>query len=479
MTVLAVLALALGLNGATLSNVIVVPGSAHDETPGNVIATKANVNRLGGFGSDLFYDRSSGVFYGLTDRGPGGGVIGYETRVHKFTLDIDPVTGAAGNFHLLSTIRFTIPAGAVVNGIAGPAAFNGIDPMFAPKNAEARRLGTSHDPEGFVVGPNGHFYVSDEYGPSIYEFQSNGAFVRAFIQPPNVLPSDAKGKNVSSLNSIILVRGRQRNRGFEGLAISPDGTRLFAILQDPLAEEGSNTGCLTGCVPAGRFSRNVRLIVFSTKTGKSIAQYVYQLESLDDLNARVPANAFSANAQGVNIGLSALSAINDHEFLVLERDNRGFGVDDLTRNTAVALKRIYRIDITHATDVSRISLAEANDLPRGIVPVEKTLFLDIAVELQRKSAIIPEKMEGLAIGPRLADGTYELLVASDNDFSVTQNDSNVQFDVCTDGQTWQQVSIDDDCPKGLSLIPTFLLSFKSDLTLVIAKERHDGKYSPP
>jgi hypothetical protein len=87
-------------------------------------------------------------------------------------------------------------------------------------------------------------------------------------------------------------------------------------------------------------------------------------------------------------------------------------------------------------------------------------------------------MEGLAIGPRLADGTYELLVASDNDFSVTQNDSNVQFDVCTDGQTWQQVSIDDDCPKGLSLIPTFLLSFKSDLTLVIAKQR-DGKYSRP
>src|SRR5215470_7002774 len=115
----------------TLSNVVVVPGSSQDATVLNGVAPGANVNRLGGFGSDLFYDRSSGVFYGLTDRGPGGGVIRYETRVHKFTLDIDPVTGAAANFRLLSTIYFTIPAGTTVNGIAGPAAFNGIDPAMA------------------------------------------------------------------------------------------------------------------------------------------------------------------------------------------------------------------------------------------------------------------------------------------------------------------------------------------------------------
>ena len=61
----------------TLSNVVVVPGSAQDGTVLNGTPPGANVNRLGGFGSDLFYDRSSGVFYGLTDRGPGGGVIDY------------------------------------------------------------------------------------------------------------------------------------------------------------------------------------------------------------------------------------------------------------------------------------------------------------------------------------------------------------------------------------------------------------------
>ena len=67
---------------------------AGDATDASGDAAGANGNRLGGFGSDLFYDRANNVYYGLPDRGPGGGLIAYETRVQKFTLDVNPTTGA-------------------------------------------------------------------------------------------------------------------------------------------------------------------------------------------------------------------------------------------------------------------------------------------------------------------------------------------------------------------------------------------------
>jgi hypothetical protein len=41
----------------------------------------------------------------------------------------------------------------------------------------------------------------------------------------------------------------------------------------------------------------------------------------------------------------------------------------------------------------------------------------------------PEKWEGLAIGPQLANGNYVVLVGTDNDYSVTQSSSGTQFDV--------------------------------------------------
>jgi hypothetical protein len=79
-------------------------------------------------------------------------------------------------------------------------------------------------------------------------------------------------------------------------------------------------------------------------------------------------------------------AINDHEFLVLERDNR----TNMTTppNTAASpnLKRIYKIDLKEGdlTDVSDIeSLPATSDELGSIVPVTKTLFLDLAIPTTR------------------------------------------------------------------------------------------------
>ena len=452
----------------SLAGTIVIPGNATDLSSQ---PNGANGNRLGGFFSDLYYDRSNNVYYGLSDRGPGGGTIAYDTRVQKFTVDVNPNTGAVSNFNLLQTILFTNP------NQPSPNNYNGYNTLNL--NGSKSILGLSFDPEGFVVSPNGNFYVSDEYGPSVYEFTPQGSFIRAFnipnssanTNPINLIPKQSNG----TLNYVdgrpTITNGRQDNRGFEGLTITPSGSKLLAMLQDPLVNEGS---------PDGRYSRNLRIVEFDIAPGNITGQYIYQLEDLAAINSRVPTVPFNANQQGRSIGISAITAINDHEFLVIERDNRGIGVDPPASTTTnglssnpIATKRVYKIHLTGATDVSNISLTGTNTLPVGITPVAKSLFLDIQNELQNAGQLIPEKIEGLAIGPQLVDGSYALLVGSDNDYSVTQDNPNgIQTNVCTNliDNSNRQILLSDDCPQGLALIPTYLYSFKAAVPNFVPRE---------
>jgi len=424
---------------------------------------EANGSRLGGFFSDLYYDRNQKVYYGLTDRGPGGGVYSYETRVQKFNVDVNPQTGAISNFKLLDTILFTKDG----------QSFNGLNPEKL--NGNVSTLGLSLDSEGFTVAPNGNFYISDEYGPSVYEFSPDGKFIKGFTTPNNLIPKESDGKVNYVDGRSKISSGRQDNRGFEGLALSPDGSKVFAMLQDPLVNEGLNTEKGTG--NDGRYSRNLRIVEFETATGKSTGQYIYQLESLSDINSRVPSSPFDANQQGRSIGISSIIALNNDEFLVLERDNRGIGVEAPSQNDVnedpVASKRFYKINLNGATDVTNISLEGTNDL-NGITPVSKSLFLDVQAILEQENQLLPEKLEGVTIGPQLEDGSYAILTGTDNDYSVTQDGSNTQLDVCTNlSDQSEEVTLNSACPldsagQQMSLIPTYLYSLKAEVPGYVA-----------
>jgi hypothetical protein len=387
----------------------------------------AGNNRLGGIVSDLVFDAANNVYYGLGDRGPGGGLLTYDTRVQKFTLAVDPNTGAVGNFQLQGSILFKTADGS--------QSFNGQNPGLLSGNKAT--LGRSFDPEGFALLPNGNYLVSDEYGPSVYEFQptvvggtTEARFVRSFAAPANLIPKESGGTINYVDGRPTITTGRQDNRGYEGLTITPDGTKAFAILQDPLVNEGTDNGTADG-----RRSRNVRIVRYDVASGVSDGQFVYQLEDRSDINARIPGTSddFSSSNQGRSIGASSIVTLSATKFLVLERDNRGFGVDDPTGSKPVGSKRLYAIDIAGATDVKDISLANTNALPVGVTPVAKSLYLDIQAALVAAGVAVPEKLEGLAFGPQLADGRTSLILGTDNDFSVTQTGAGEQFDVYTDG----------------------------------------------
>jgi hypothetical protein len=366
------------VSGASFVNGLALSGGSLDLSSGNA------VERRLGFFSDIVYDRNRNEWWGLSDRGPGGGTLSYETRVQRFTLDV-AANGAISNFQVAQTLKFS-RAGSAMNGLA-------------PSPTDT--LGNSFDPEGIVVNPNnGHLLVSDEYGPSLYEFDRSGNFVRAYVTPANVEPRSAGG-TPNYANDSGNTLGKRGNRGFEGLAISPDGRYAYAVLQSPMLEEGGASG-------NGRFARIVK---FDTATGESVAQYAYQMDR---------------NNQGQ--GISALVALGNDKFLVLERNNRGVGVG---ATLATADKSVYQIDLSTASDVKDVTLPESGTtLPPGVTAVAKgakviDLDADTLAALGNKS---PEKWEGLAIGPQLASGQYLVLAGTDNDYSVTQNSDGVQFD---------------------------------------------------
>jgi hypothetical protein len=227
----------------------------------------------------------------------------------------------------------------------------------------------------------------------------------------------------------------------------------------------------------------------------STAQYAYQLELQSDVAARInglkPGNASSTDPrQGRNIGLSSIVAINDHEFLVLERDNRGIGVDDPAGNNAVGSKRIFKIDITGATNIVGLPIDDP-----GIVPVTKSLkpLIDLAGVTLLPNGKLAEKWEGMTIGPKLKNGGHLILTGNDNDYSVTQNaNTSEQLDVYVDfGGNFARCVIDDPTrceinpaagdltidnpvplPDGFFLLPGVLHAYK-------ASKADLGKYVEP
>lgn len=410
---LTALASASAMAATSVSNVSFVNGIA---ISGGLLdlSTGSDFDRRVGFFSDIYYDRTHNEWWGLSDRGPGGGVLPYETRVQRFTIDINPVSGAISNFQIVQTVKFT-EAGVPLNGQAP---------------AIASVLGKSFDPEGIVVNPvTGNLLVSDEYGPSVYEFNRNGELLRKFTTPSNLVPRTSAGTDYNALapagSSPQLVGGREGNRGLEALAITPDGRYAFAVLQNGTVTDGYNAA-------SGTRGQYTRIVKYDIQTGEAVGQYAYRLAS-----------------SGQGRGISALVAIDANRFLILERNNRGVGVG---ATLSGADKNVFEVDLSNASDVSGLNLPASGALPSGINAAAKSSQI-IDLDANTLAALgnrSPEKWEGLAIGPQLANGKYVILAGTDNDYSVTQNGSNTQFDVyfrMTDSDPYAS-SI--QCPVGLT-----------------------------
>lgn len=368
--------------GITLVGKGVVSGSALDTSglTGNICQASAPANCVpkaifGGFGSDLTYTGHDNVFIAAPDRGPFDGLtdVPYLDRFYVLHITTDLEAPFPNIQTRLLDTRFLMNQGNE-NFVGAAGSF-------------ADRL----DPEGVRVSPEGTFYVSDEYGPYILEFNRQGHLVRRLAVPSKFAianPSDDPNEELLGNDA-----GRQANRGMEGLAISPDGKTLFGIMQNALLQDhGLNPNPSTD-----RLGLNNRILKIDLTTGET-HEYVYVLDAIN-------------RGQGV----CEILAINDHEFLVVERDNRS---NLQSPPQAPTRKTIYKINLTGATDVSGVASLPAGALPGTITPVGKELFINLLDAGFNLTATIPEKIEGLAWGPDLPDGRHLLYVISDNDLNT-------------------------------------------------------------
>lgn len=387
------------LTASTYVNGITLNGGATDLSQG----TSAE-RRLGYF-SDLYYDANRNEWWGLSDRGPGGGLLNYETRVQRFTLDIAS-NGAISNFQVAQTIKFRDPGTTSVPG----GSFNGLAPN------PTSNLGRALDPEGVVIHPKtGNLLVSDEYGPSLLEFDRNGNLLRRFTTPANLVPRNATSGTANYASDAGNTAGKRTNRGFEGLAISPDGKFTYAMLQSAMLDEGGGNGVYS------------RIVKFDNANGMALAQYAYRMDTA-----------------GQGRGISSLVALGNDKFLVLERNNRGLGIG---ATVSPADKVVYEISLTGAVDVSNTVLPATGAFAGAVIKTPKKMDLDANTQaaLGNKS---PEKWEGLSVGPLLGNGQYLMLAGTDNDYSVTQSGTGEQYDVWFDFSLADPYANSLQCPIG-------------------------------
>ena len=89
-----------------------------------------------------------------------------------------------------------------------------------------------------------------------------------------------------------------------------------------------------------------------------------------------------ASEVGGWVGLSEITALDDENFLVIERDNQG--------NADAAIKRIYQFSVSGLTPLTETTTP-------GFPVLEKTLVHDLMNDLAKTNGLTLEKIEGMAV----------------------------------------------------------------------------------
>lgn len=251
-------------------------------------------------------------------------------------------------------------------------------PVFEPRSG----LPLPPDPNGFDTEglarlPDGTLWVAEEYLPSLARLSDDGRVIERFV------PLEIGPLAMGNLRADMAVRPvlpaalarRRENRGFEGLAASPDGRRLHALMQSPASIDDAE-------------SIEATLVEFDPRAGETVAEHRYRLGD--------PADTDTGAIAAADGKLSAVTAIDARTLLVVEQ--------------SATESRLYRVA-----------------LPAGgaaATPLEKTLVADLLPLVPRlagdidPSAPPPEKPADLKIEGLAVLDDERVAIVNDNDFDI-------------------------------------------------------------
>ncbi len=400
----------------------------------------------GGYGSSFVaVPGKAGWFYGVTDRGPNAdddGPLGDKVFTDPtFNPQIGLFQMVGGKAVLQKTILLKAPDGTAYNGLPNPVTktaassektedlfgtiIDPTKPYTVPGTTPAVTLNpdNGYDSEGLVALADGTFWISDEYGPFITHFDRNGKEIER-LSPWGADTGFGlgNGHKVDTADPLpIELTLRTKNKGMEGLTVTPDGKTLVGIMQSALTVPDYGIGSTGKTVKPANVAP-VRIVTVDLRT-KATHEYLYLLTN--------PATTGGA--------VSEITALSSTKFLVDERDgNQG-------EPGQAAFKDLYEIDLTGATDVKGngvnplgytvttaagpksidayvgdavTSKAELLLAQAGITPVSKTPYLEIGSVLNQidpsGAFFSHDKIEGVAT----TDGGKTIYLANDSDFGM-------------------------------------------------------------
>ena len=306
-------------------------------------------------GVSAVLDAGSGDFWIMEDNGYGAknNSADFLLRLYRVHPDFETARGGSASVAVGAFLQLRDPDHRV--------------PFTIVQDGTAERLltGADFDIEAVRQDRNGDLWFGDEFGPFLLHTDGTGRVLEAPIPLPGVQSPDNPmlGSNTPNL---------PRSRGFEGMAISQNRKTLYPILEGALTTDPD---------------QRRRLIYAFDLTREQYmgVTYQYHMEAADN-------------------SIGDFTALDQYRFLVIERD--------AAQGAAVALKRIYQVDLRQVDAQGFLIKQELVDLlnirdPNGISLPARPGDIGLGD---------PFKMPFVTIESVLPLDDHRMLVINDNNF---------------------------------------------------------------